>query len=434
MKVLLTNGKRLLPSNELIDCEVLIEDNQIKKIATGIQEDANETVNLKGNLILPGFIDVHIHLREPGGEHKETILTGTKAAARGGYTTVCAMPNTNPVPDSAQSVKALLERIESDAQVRVLPYASITKGLKGEELTNIKELAEMNVFAFTDDGVGIQTADQMLQAMRLASKAGVPVVAHCEDNSLIYGGVVHDGKVSQRLGLPGIPSLAESVQIARDVLLAEEANCHYHVCHVSTKESVRVIRDAKRAGIHVTAEVTPHHLLLNESDILKNDANYKMNPPLRSKEDQEALLEALLDGTIDFIATDHAPHAADEKAKGMLDAPFGIVGLETAFPLLYTHLVKTNKITLAQLVEWMTVKPAKTFGLPYGVLEENHIADITVVQLDEGTAIDKETFYSKGKNTPFNGWKVYGNPALTIAEGKIVYSKEDVHVQTTISS
>ncbi len=375
---------------------------------------------------MPGFIDVHIHLREPGGEHKETIFTGTAAAARGGYTTVCAMPNTNPVPDSGDALRALLAKIETDAKIRVLPYAAITKGLKGKEITNIKELSEMGAFAFTDDGVGIQTADQMLRAMKEAAACGVPIVAHCEDNSIVYGGVVHDGEVSKRLNLPGIPSLSESVQIARDVLLAEAADCHYHVCHVSTKESVRVIRDAKKAGINVTAEVTPHHILMNEEDIHQNDANYKMNPPLRSKEDQQALWEGLLDGTIDFIATDHAPHSIDEKAKGFVDAPFGIVGLETAFSLLYTNLVETGKISLNQLVEWMTNKPAGVFALPYGTLEIGSPADLTVIDLEKETVIDKETFCSKGKNTPFQGWKVKGIPVLTLAAGNVVY-KEDIH-------
>ncbi|AXI09017.1 dihydroorotase [Oceanobacillus zhaokaii] len=436
MKTRLKNAKRLLETSGIEACEVLINNNIIEKIDRDLSaEQADEIIDLKGNLILPGFIDVHIHLREPGGEHKETIKTGTEAAARGGFTTVCAMPNTNPVPDNEASVHALFAKINEDAVIRVLPYAAITKGLKGEERTDIKTLTEMGMFAFTDDGVGIQTADFMLAAMKEASACGASIVAHCEDNSIVYNGVVHDGEVSNRLNLPGIPSLSESVQIARDVLLAEATGCHYHVCHVSTKESVRIIRDAKRAGINVTAEVTPHHLLMNEGSIMTDDANYKMNPPLRAAEDQQALLAGLLDGTIDFIATDHAPHAADEKEKGFLHAPFGIVGLETAFPLLYTYLVKQEKVTLHQLVEWITVKPAKVFNLPYGVLEENRVADITVVNLERESIIQKENFLSKGKNTPFDRWKVAGSPVLTISEGNVVYiNEEDFHVQTTIGS
>lgn len=424
MRILLKNAKRLV-DNGLLECDVLIEDGKIKQIGVSVEiEEVDHLIDCKGKLVTPGFIDVHIHLREPGGEYKETIKTGTKAAARGGFTTICAMPNTNPVPDDEAAISSLLEKIDQDAVVRVVPYASITKGLRGEEITDMEELAKHNIFAFTDDGVGIQTADSMYSAMKRAKAVGKAIVAHCEDNSIVYGGVVHEGNVSERLELPGIPSISESVQIARDVLLAEATGCHYHVCHVSSKESVRVIRDAKRAGIHVTAEVTPHHLILNEDSITQDDGDWKMNPPLRSKADQEALLEGLLDGTIDFIATDHAPHSADEKAKGMLHAPFGIVGLETAFPLLYTNLVKPGKITLNQLVDWLTIKPAQVFNLPYGRLKENETADITLVDLTLETKIDKHTFYSKGENTPFHNWNVTGIPVVTICEGNIVYEEK----------
>src|SRR5690625_3470750 len=263
----------------------------------------------------------------------------------------------------------------------------------------------------------------MLRAMQEAAKHNKPVVAHCEDNSIVYGGVVHDGEISERLNLPGLPALAESVQIARDVLLAETAGCHYHVCHVSTKESVRVIRDAKRAGIRVTAEVTPHHLLLNEQDIQEADPDFKMNPPLRGKDDQQALLEGLLDGTIDMIATDHAPHTDEEKSVGILNAPFGIVGLETAFPLLYTYLVRTNEMTLEQLLNFLTTKPSEVFNLSTGFIEEGRPADVTLIDLDKKTMINKHKFLSKSQNTPFDKWEVLGIPMLTIVDGEIVYNE-----------
>ncbi|MDL4839996.1 dihydroorotase [Aquibacillus rhizosphaerae] len=431
MRTILTNAVQLSVDNTFTQCEISIKDGVIEQIGEKLSLQADETIDCKGDLVSPGFIDVHVHLREPGGEAKETIATGTKSAARGGYTTVCSMPNTRPVPDSEKTLKALTERIEETAHVRVLPYASITERLLGEKLTDMEKLKDLGAFAFTDDGVGIQTADTMLKAMQQAANLDMPIVAHCEDNSLIHKGVIHEGEASKRLNVPGIPSICESVQIARDVLLAEAAGCHYHVCHVSTKESVRVIRDAKKAGIHVTAEVTPHHLLLNEEAVVSEDSNFKMNPPLRSLQDQEALLEGLLDGTIDFIATDHAPHTEEEKQQGLLLAPFGIHGFETAFSLLHTHLVETKKVTLKQLIDWLTIKPAQTFNLPYGELSPGKVADITVINLDQKINIDKHSFYSKGKNTPFHEWEVKGIPVMTIAEGKIVFEEASYGKATT---
>ncbi|WP_226681188.1 dihydroorotase [Sutcliffiella horikoshii] len=429
MTTLLKNGKWLNSEGDMEKVDILIEGKNIKSIASNIDDKGiEEVIDLEGNLISAGFIDVHVHLREPGGEKKETIETGTMAAAKGGFTTICAMPNTRPTPDTKEQLDWLNNRIKETASVRVLPYACITTRQLGQELTNFAELKEAGAFAFTDDGVGVQDASKMLEAMKRAAALDMAIVAHCEENTLINKGSVHEGTFSKEHGLNGIPSVCESVHIARDILLAEAAGCHYHVCHISTKESVRVVRDAKRAGIKVTAEVSPHHLLLCEEDIPGLDPNFKMNPPLRGEADQEALIEGLLDGTIDFIATDHAPHTAEEKAEGMEKAPFGIVGLETAFPLLYTNFVETEKFTLKQLVDWLTVKPAEVFKLQSGKIEEGATADLTVIDLNSLSTVNPERFLSKGKNTPFTGWECKGWPVMTIVEGKLVWQKGSVQV------
>jgi len=422
MVVYIENIKLLNSDGDLTLSSITIEEGKI--VAIGGNKPTNaEVIDGKGNFLSPGFVDVHTHLREPGFEHKETIETGTKAAARGGFTTICAMPNTKPVPDSVENMKLINSLIDKSAIIRVLPYGSLTKDISGEVRTDITELKEHGAVAFSDDGVGIQLSSTMYEQMKDAAKIDAIVVAHCEDNSLIYDGVMHEGKRNKELGLPGIPSICESVQIARDVLLAEAAGARYHVCHVSTKESVRAVRDAKAAGIRVTAEVCPHHLLLEEMDIPSDDANWKMNPPLRAKDDKDSLHAALLDGTIDCIATDHAPHTVEEKCCGMVGAPFGIVGFETAFPLLYTNFVKTGKWTLKQLVEWMATKPAQIFNLPYGKIEVGSSADFTIIDLEKEMDINPEEFKSKGRNTPFTGWKAQGWPVMTIFEGKIVYQE-----------
>lgn len=425
MAKLLKNGKILDENGLFIAVDLLIENDVIAKVETEISEVGHDVIDLKGNAIFPGFVDLHVHLREPGSEYKETIATGTLAAARGGFTTIAAMPNTRPVPDSKAQIDWLNKRIAETAVVRVLPYASITVRELGKELTNFAELAEAGAFAFTDDGVGIQDANMMLQAMKEAAKINKAIVAHCEEETLINNGSVHEGEFSKKMGINGIPSVCESVHIARDVLLAEAAGVHYHVCHISTKESVRVVRDAKRAGIRVTAEVSPHHLLLSDQDIPGLDPNYKMNPPLRGEEDKQALIAGLLDGTIDFIATDHAPHSAEEKSESITLAPFGIVGLETAFPLLYTHFVETKIMTLKELVDKLSTTPCEVFGLPYGTLRVGAKADLTVVDLEHTEKIDPTTFLSKGKNTPFTNWECKGWPTLTIVNGKVAWKREE---------
>lgn len=420
--MLLKNATLLLNNIEETR-DVYIKDGKIAEVGQNLNADT-DIIDCTGLLLTPGLVDVHVHLREPGFEHKETIKSGTHAAARGGFTTICPMPNTNPIIDTPEILRNLNNKIKEDAVIKVLPYVSITTGLKGEELVDFQALKAEGAFAFTDDGVGVQSADMMYRAMQAAAKIDMAIVAHTEENTLIYGGAIHEGKTSEKLGIKGIPAITESTQIARDVLLAEAADCHYHVCHVSTKESVRVIRDAKRAGIKVTAEVTPHHLVLDENDITEKDPNFKMNPPLRGADDREALIEGLLDGTLDFIATDHAPHHEDEKAVGIDTAPFGIVGIENAFQLVYTKLVKTGVFTLQQVIDWMTIKPSEVFKLDSGKIEAGSAADLTLIDLNREYTLDKNDFLSKSKNTPFHGEQLTSDIVMTIADGKIVYDNK----------
>ncbi|MDT6530767.1 dihydroorotase [Enterococcus faecium] len=421
MKTLIKNGQINTRKNMTTPAEIWIEDGRIKAIGTGFSEaEFDEVFDAKGQLITPGLVDVHVHLREPGFTYKETIEAGTRSAARGGFTTVCAMPNLNPVPDTAEKLRQVYDIIRKDAVVKVLQYAPITENLRSEKLVDQEALIEEGAFAFTNDGVGVQTAGTMYLAMKEAAKNNKALVAHTEDESLLFGGVMHAGKKAEELGLPGILSVTESSQIARDLLLAEATGVHYHVCHVSTKESVRVIRDAKKAGIHVTAEVSPHHLILIDEDIPEDFGFWKMNPPLRGREDREALIEGLLDGTIDCIATDHAPHGLEEKSQSFMKSPFGIVGSETAFQLIYTHFVETGRFTLEQVINWLAVKPAEIFGLNAGTLTVGAPADVAVFDITQTCTIDKEDFLSKGENTPFIGWKVKGETQMTFVNGKLV--------------
>lgn len=424
MKTLIKNGQINTRKNMTTPAEIWIEDGRIKAIGTGFSEaEFDEVFDAKGQLITPGLVDVHVHLREPGFTYKETIEAGTRSAARGGFTTVCAMPNLNPVPDTAEKLRQVYDIIRKDAVVKVLQYAPITENLRSEKLVDQEALIEEGAFAFTNDGVGVQTAGTMYLAMKEAAKNNKALVAHTEDESLLFGGVMHAGKKAEELGIPGILSVTESSQIARDLLLAEATDVHYHVCHVSTKESVRVIRDAKKAGIHVTAEVSPHHLILIDENIPEDFGFWKMNPPLRGREDREALIEGLLDGTIDCIATDHAPHGLEEKSQSFMKSPFGIVGSETAFQLIYTHFVETGRFTLEQVINWLAVKPAEIFGLNAGTLTVGAPADVAVFDITQTCTIDKEDFLSKGENTPFIGWKVKGETQMTFVNGKLVWQK-----------
>lgn len=405
--------------------EVWIEAGKIKQICNpgeASPADADEIIQADGKLVAPGFIDMHVHLREPGFEHKETIASGTRSAAKGGFTTIACMPNTKPVTGDVQTVKYVLDKAKEEGAVSVLPYAAITVNQQGETLTDFEALKEAGAIGFTDDGVGVQNALMMKEAMKLAASLNMPIVAHCEENTLVTGAAVTEGKFAEKHGLKGIPNESEAIHVGRDILLAEATGVHYHVCHVSTAQSVRLIRDAKAHGIHVTAEVCPHHLILSDEDIPSMDTNWKMNPPLRTPQDVQAVIEGLEDGTIDFIVTDHAPHSAEEKALGMEKAPFGITGFETAFPLLYTHFVKTGRWSLEFLLKRMTEIPAAVFGLNKGCLKPGAAADLTIIDLELEQEVDPSTFLSKGKNTPFTGWKLQGWPVMTVSEGNIVWS------------
>ncbi len=365
--------------------------------------------------ITPGLCEVHAHFREPGFSYKETIKTGSMAGARGGYTTVCTMPNLNPVPDCSENLDIQLEIIKKDAVIEVIPYGAITIAEQGKQLVDMKELSPF-VCAFSDDGRGVQSEEMMLSAMQTAKGLNKIIAAHCEDNSLLFGGYIHEGAYAKANNHKGICSASEYKQIERDIELVKKTGVKYHVCHVSTKESVELIRKAKREGVDITCETAPHYLVLTDADLIEH-GRFKMNPPLRAEEDRLALIDGIKDGTIEIIATDHAPHSAEEKSKGLAGSPFGIVGLETAFAVIYTHLVKTGIITMQKLVELMCVNPRKRFNLP---IRAN---DFAVFELSTEYAVNPENFVSKGKSTPFENAKLFGDCVLTVKNGKIVYQK-----------
>lgn len=390
-----------------------------------IEASADKIIACDNKYIVPGFVDVHVHLREPGFFYKETIKTGTMAGARGGYTTICSMPNVNPAPATLEALRVQLDIIKKDAKIRVIPYGTITSRGDGRSQLSDMEKMSPHVLAFSDDGKGVQANELMQAAMLEAKRLCKTIVAHCEDESLLNNGYIHDGEYALRHGHRGICSKSEWVQVERDVLLAEATGCQYHVCHVSSAESVEIIRQAKARGVNVSCETAPHYLVLCDADIQEN-GKFKMNPPLRSQKDKEALLLGIQDGTIDMIATDHAPHSEDEKARGLEKSPFGIVGLECAFPVLYTNLVKKGIISMDKLLDLMIGAPTRRFklnGAENSRIYDGMTADLTVLDLDTEFHINSKTFLSKGKATPFDGMRVQGHSVLTISEGKIAYSE-----------
>ncbi len=428
MRTLIKNGYVIDPLSDREGIfDILINDDMIQTVSQDIvadEEDGITVIDAGGKLVMPGFIDLHVHLREPGFEYKETIQTGSMAAAAGGFTSICPMPNTKPATDSAERISLVLEKSKKEAVVNILPIGAVTIGQAGEELADIGQMKAAGAVAISEDGKSVMDTALYERAMRQAAVVQLPVFAHCEDKSLVGSGVLNAGKKAEELGMAGISNAVEDVITARDIILAKETGVRLHLCHCSTKDSVRMIALAKKQGLPVTGEVCPHHFTLSDEDIPGDDANYKMNPPLRSREDVNALIHALREDIIDVIATDHAPHSEEEKQRSIADSPFGIVGLETAFSLCMTKLVKTGYLTLRQLVEKMSVNPAKVLGVDRGCIGEGKIADLVIADPDTEYVIDKNNFFSKGKNTPFDKMKVFGKVEYTFVAGKRAYSRE----------
>lgn len=421
MKKYLLSGANVFEKGKFVKKDILVSKGKIADISVSIPPMPDVIVfNFNNLFIFPGLIDVHVHLREPGFFYKESIETGTLAAAHGGFTSVCAMPNLNPPPDSLENLRQQQQIINQTAAVNVYPYGTITKQQKGLELSDLEQLAD-KVIAFSDDGYGVQNESLMKSAMLIAKRNNKIIAAHCEDTSLLDGGYIHQGDYARLHSHKGISSQSEYLQIQRDLQLVQQTNCRYHVCHISTKESVNLIRQAKQQGLNVTCETAPHYLTLCEMD-LKEDGRFKMNPPLRSNDDKSALIEGIKDGTIDMIATDHAPHSFDEKSKGLRDSLMGVVGLETAFSVLYTKLVRNNVIPLEKLIALMQVNPSKCFNIGNSI-EIGQSADLTVFDLNDEYIINTEDFLSKGKSTPFDGEKVFGRCKLTIVKGSVKWQQ-----------
>lgn len=424
VSILIKNGRILNPSENLDEVmDVFIKDGVIKKKGLDIEVCADKVIDARGCYVMPGLIDLHVHFRDPGLTYKEDIETGSRAAAKGGFTTVCCMPNTKPVVDNTDTVKYIIKKSKEAGLTNVLPVGAVTKSMQGKEITDVNELKKAGICAISEDGKSVMDSGVYRQAMKNAVRAGIPVMAHCEDINLVEGGVINLGEKSEQLGVKGISNAVEDVIALRDILLARETGATLHLCHCSTKDSVEMVRQAKAEGVKVTAEVCPHHFSMCTDDITGNDGNFKMNPPLRAREDMEALIRGLSEDIMDVISTDHAPHSAEEKAKDLEHAPFGIVGLETSVALTMTNLVKKGYITPLQMAAKMSYNPARVLGIDKGTLDEGAVADVTIINPDKEYMIDVENFVSKGKNTPFNGYKVFGEVEYTIMNGDIVYQK-----------
>lgn len=421
-KILIKNGRVVDPANYIDGKkDILIEDGKIKKVADFIVENEDTNViDADEKAVMPGFIDLHVHLREPGFEYKETIETGSKAAARGGVTSICPMPNTKPVIDSPESVKDLLKRADC-SPVHILPIGACTIGQEGKELADIEGMKDAGIVALSEDGKSVMDSALFRKSLREAARLDLPMFSHCEDKALVEGGVMNKGQKSEELGLPGITNSVEDVIVARDIIMSKEAGNRLHLCHCSTADSVVLVEMAKKQGLPVSAEVCPHHFTMSDDEITEDNGRFKMNPPLRNRADVDALKEGLKTGIMEVISTDHAPHGKEEKDQSMLKAPFGIVGLETSFALGYTELVDKGVLTLSQLVEKMSVNPAKVLGIDKGNLAPGKAADIVIADITKEYEIDSSKFVSKGKNTPFDGKKVKGRVITTIVDGKIVY-------------
>ncbi len=427
MKILIKNGRLINPATGIDEVmDVLVNDSIVEKIEKNINDDADKIIDADKCWVTPGFIDVHVHLRDPGYEYKETIATGTRAAAKGGFTTICCMPNTSPVTDSEIMVEYIKMKAARDGVVNVLPIGSITKGQSGEELANIGQMANAGACAISEDGKSVLSSGLLKTAMKYAKMFNIPVLSHCEDMSLVGGGSMNAGAASQLLGLKGISNDSEEVIVARDIILARSTNSKLHICHVSTKGSIQLLREAHARGENVTAEICPHHFTLTDEAVMDYDGNTKMNPPLRSAEDVLALKEALKDGTVGIIATDHAPHSLDEKNCEYEKAAFGIVGLETALPLGIKVLIGEGWLTPSQLIEKMTINPAKMLGIDKGSIEVGKVADITIIDPEAEYKVDVSKFASKSKNSPFDGYEVKGKIEYTIVGGKVVVEKGEL--------